>query len=214
MKLTNQADYKNRIESIIQDGNNVLTFRIGNDNDLYVVMDYYSKEDEKDTDEEKEKKVIQYGEEFTLSIVVPKSGYPDLYGLLVELFENIKADRIKHGAKVINTVTVYSHETESEVANYLEIIRDDEQIELSFNTQEQKPGYRSDYNSSVYIPIRLYRTWSDSNMFEEFFKKLPNVINLENDQNEERSVDGTVPGSVNRSLSYHCKNGKKYKGNK
>ena len=102
------------------------------------------------------------------------------------------------------------------MANLLEISCNPGLIELVFKNQPTRPGYDNDKDvySSVHIPIRLYRTWSDTNLFKEFFEKLPSVIDKENGVVDEKSDQSEGTGFRGRSLSYHCRNGKKYRGNK
>ena len=93
MKLENKKDYKERVECVIQEGNNILTIKYGNDNDLYLSMDYYDKEEESDKIKKDPKKTIQYDGEFTLKMGILKRYNPNLFEAFEELFKSIKAER-------------------------------------------------------------------------------------------------------------------------
>ncbi|MBR4830518.1 MAG: hypothetical protein IKZ96_01975 [Bacilli bacterium] len=197
--MENIKEHNNEIkqtpECVIRDGLNEVTFKYGNDNDLYIVMDYCDKYDEN----KEKKREIEYDGEFSLKLEVGSIEYPDLYSLFVSLFNNLKADRMRYGSVEKDSIEVYSNQASAEVANYIVISCSPKSVVLDFKTQKPRPGYVSDINSSFYIPIKLNRTWSTTNIFEEFFKQLPEIIALENSKTKPNT--GETPDGP-KSLVY------------
>ena len=210
MRLECRKDYKGQVECVIQEGNTLLTIGHEGDNDLFLSMDYYDKEDEKDTKEDRKKKEIRYDGSFSLKMGITKITEPFLYGLFQELFNDLKKESEKYGLKVYDKVEVYSDETEAVVANVLDIKCTPGLIELVFRNQPSKRGYKKDISTSVHIPISLHRTESTTNIFEKFFSKLPDVIKKEKEWNNEVKETG-IKGRI---LSLRNKFGKRKNGSK
>lgn len=209
MKMTSGKTYcedENNTCCTIRDGKNVLTVKHGNDNDLYVTMDYYDKDDENPD------KNIKFDDEFTMKMSIPRIIYPDLYKSFAKLFQSLQDHNHRiYGSQEEDEVIVYSNNVGADAANYLIIRCIPGLVELIFKTQKPKYGEK-DINSSVHIPIRLFRTWSTTNLFEEFFKELPEVIRLENERTKQKSE--YKPVEVNnskgpKSYSYRNRHGKR-----
>lgn len=210
MRLECRKDYKGQVECVIQDGNTLLTIGHEGDNDLFLSMDYYDKEEEIDTEEDREKKEIRYDGLFSLKMGIVKTSEPFLYSLFLKLFSDLKTENEKYGLKVHDKVEIYSDETEAMVANVLDIRSTQGLIELVFRNQPSRRGYKKDISTSVHIPISLHRTETTTNIFEKFFSELPDVIKKEKEWNNEVKETG-IKGHL---LSLRNKFGKKKNGSK
>ena len=74
------------------------------------------------------------------------------------------------------TITWYSDETAKEVANYLKIIKEDEDFKLEFYTRPYIEGYDRDFNSKYSITIRFRNSGSRYKPFNACFMRLFNNL--------------------------------------
>ena len=76
------------------------------------------------------------------------------------------------------TITWYSDETAKEVANYLKIIKEDEDFKLEFYTRPYIEGYDRDFNSKYSITIRFRNSGSRYKPFNACFMRLFNNLQI------------------------------------
>ena len=81
-------------------------------------------------------------------------------------------------------ITWYSDETSSKVSNYLEIIKEEEQYRVVFNTQKHIEGYDRDFKSDYSIPIRFRNSGSRYDPFNCIFMKMYNKMDELDDVND------------------------------
>lgn len=70
-----------------------------------------------------------------------------------------------------NTITWCSDETAFEVANYLQIAKEEEKFKLDFFTKPDMGGYERDYHTKYSIPIRFRNSGSRYDPFNRCFMK-------------------------------------------
>lgn len=83
------------------------------------------------------------------------------------------------------TITWYSDETASEVANYLKIIKEDDIFRLEFHLQQNIKGYDEDFHSAYYTPIRFRNSGSRYDPFNVIFMKMYDELEKVQDSNRE-----------------------------
>ena len=74
------------------------------------------------------------------------------------------------------TITWYSDETAKEVANYLKIIKEEDNFKLEFYTQPYIEGYDRDFNSKYSTTIRFRNSGSRYEPFNACFMRLFNNL--------------------------------------
>ena len=70
------------------------------------------------------------------------------------------------------TITWYSDETSNKVANILKIRKEKDTFVIEFTIQPPKEGYREDFHSAFYIPIRISNSGSRYNLFNIVFMRM------------------------------------------
>ena len=70
------------------------------------------------------------------------------------------------------TITWYSDETHSSVANYLRITKLDETFKVEFFTQPHIKGYDKDFHSTSYITVRFRNSGSTYDPFNTVFMRM------------------------------------------
>lgn len=180
MKLINEKPFRtheNDIKCVVENDTNLFSIEYSNDGNVLVAMH--------DLDESN----IRYDDEFKMRMVISRIEHEDLFNAFQSLYNNLKEEHKRYEKSlgkettVDRQVTIYSHDVEAEVANSLTITLGRNLLLLSFKSQKPKAGYRKEIFSSVYIPLTLNRTWSETGVFEEFYESLKTLID-ENTKNK------------------------------